>query len=113
MDDTLIPCDICNVSVPFSEYEEHTRNCMPGGMGQVFTFNFSGLPIPNQEDSGDPEDDPDSSQEGSQEGEEVQPPQDAIAQLFSNFMGNQIEVIYNLTWKIQQALKAVQSTKQN
>lgn len=31
----------------------------------------------------------------------------------SNFMGNQIEVIYNLTWKIQQALKAVQSTKQN
>ena len=31
----------------------------------------------------------------------------------SNFKGNQIEVIYNLTWKIQQALKAVQFTKQN
>ena len=31
----------------------------------------------------------------------------------SNFKGNQIEVIYNLTWKIQQALKVVQSTKQN
>ena len=31
----------------------------------------------------------------------------------SNFTGNQIEVIYNLTWKIQQEKKAVQSTKQN
>jgi hypothetical protein len=31
----------------------------------------------------------------------------------STFKGNQIEVIYNLTWKIQQALKAVQSTEQN
>ena len=31
----------------------------------------------------------------------------------SNFTGNQIEVIYNLTWKIQQEKKAVQSTKKN
>ena len=31
----------------------------------------------------------------------------------STFKGNQIEVIYNLTWKIQQALKAVQKKKQN
>ena len=31
----------------------------------------------------------------------------------STFKGNQIEVIYNLTWKIQQAFKAVQSTEQN
>ena len=31
----------------------------------------------------------------------------------STFKGNQIEVIYNLTWKIQQALKVVQSTEQN
>lgn len=88
-DDTLIPCEVCDVYIPFSQYQEHSRSCYPFSQPQIFPFALPlvSFPIPNansnsnQDENQNQDEDENENQDDNEEGFD-----NMDQQSFTNFM---------------------------